>query len=81
MSAFTLYVIGFLALITGLGYGAYLLNVPQTWIGVGALIMVGLGVMSAVSHTKQRDVPKEAPPVPVDHAPAAEPPVEQRLLR
>jgi hypothetical protein len=50
MSAFTLYVIGFLALITGLGYGAYLLDVPQTWIGVGALIMVGLGVMSAVSH-------------------------------
>jgi hypothetical protein len=80
MSAFSLYVFGFLALITGLGYGAYLLNVPPTWIGVGALIMVGLGVMSAVSHTKQRDVPKEAPPVPVGHAPEAESPVEQRSV-
>jgi hypothetical protein len=64
MSAFSLYVIGFLALLGGLGYGAYLLNVPNTWIGVGALIIVGLGVMSAVSHTKQRDLPKEAPAAP-----------------
>ncbi len=61
MSAFTLYVIGFVALLCGLGYGAYLLNVPNTWIGVGALVLIGLGVMSAVSHTKQRDEPKEAP--------------------
>lgn len=61
MSAFTLYVIGFLALLGGLGYGAYLLHVPTAWIAVGALVMIGLGVMSAVSHTKQRDLPKEAP--------------------
>jgi len=64
MSAFSLYVIGFLSLLGGLGYGAYLLNVPHTWIGVGALVMIGLGVMSAVSHTKQRDLPKEAPEPP-----------------
>jgi hypothetical protein len=61
MSAFSLYVIGFLALLGGVGYGAYLLHVPNTWIGVGALVMIGLGIMSAVSRTKQRDVPKEAP--------------------
>ncbi|MDZ4777113.1 MAG: hypothetical protein SGJ23_10045 [Alphaproteobacteria bacterium] len=57
MSAFTLYVIGFIVLLAGLGYGAYLLNVPNTWIGVGGLIIAGLGVMSAVSHTKQPDPP------------------------
>ncbi len=64
MSAFNLYVIGYLLLLGGLGYGAYLLHVPETWIAVGALVMVGLGVMSAVSHTKQRDAPKEAPEAP-----------------
>lgn len=64
MSAFNLYVIGYLLLLGGLGYGAYLLQVPETWIAVGALVMVGLGVMSAVSHTKQRDAPKEAPQAP-----------------
>lgn len=57
MSAFTLYVIGFFVLLAGLGYGAYLLNVPDTWIGVGALVLTGIGVMSAVSHTKRRDPP------------------------
>jgi hypothetical protein len=62
MSAFTLYVFGFFVLLGGLIYGAYLLHVPQTWIGVGALVVLGLGVMSAVSHTKQRDAAK--PPAP-----------------
>jgi hypothetical protein len=60
MSAFALYVLGFFVLLGGLGYGAYLLHVPQTWIIVGALVMIGGGVMSAVSHTKQRDPPKDA---------------------
>ena len=61
MSAFVLYIIGFIVLLGGLVYGALLLHVPTTWIGVGALVLVGLGVMSAVSHTKRRDPPSEAP--------------------
>jgi hypothetical protein len=61
MSAFALYVIGFFVLLAGFGYGAYLLHVPHTWIIVGALITIGLGVMSAVSRTKQKDLPKDAP--------------------
>ena len=59
LSAFSLFVIGFIVLLTGLAYGAYLLHVPVVWIGVGSLVLIGLGVMSAVSHTKQRDEPKE----------------------
>ncbi len=61
MSAFGLYVIGFVVLLGGLGYGAYLLHVPHAWIIVGVLIAIGFGVMSAVSRTKQRDPPKDAP--------------------
>jgi len=61
MSAFMLYVFGFFVLLAGLGYGAYLLHVPQTWILVGALILIGIGVMSAVAHTKRRDPPAGAP--------------------
>jgi len=38
MSAFSLYVFGFFVLLGGLGYGAYLLHVPSTWIIVGALV-------------------------------------------
>ena len=61
MSAFMLYAIGFFVLLAGLIYGAVLIHVPQTWIIVGALVIVGLGIMSAVSHTKRRDPPSETP--------------------
>jgi len=61
MSSFTLYVVGFFILLAGLIYAAYLVHVPQTWIVVGALVVVGLGIMSAVSHTKRRDPPSVAP--------------------
>ena len=61
MSAFMLYVIGFVVLLAGLIYGAWLIHIPQTWIIVGALVVVGIGIMSAVSHTKRRDPPSEAP--------------------
>lgn len=61
MTAFALYVIGFIVLLGGLIYGAYLVHVPQTWIIVGALVLVGIGIMSAVSRTKRRDPPAEPP--------------------
>ncbi len=61
MSAFVLYVAGFIVLLGGLIYGAFLLHVPHAWIGVGALVIIGFGIMSAVSHTKQRDPPSEPP--------------------
>jgi hypothetical protein len=61
MSAFALYAAGIIVLLAGLIYGAYLLHVPHTWIIVGALVVLGIGVMSAVSHTKRRDPPSEAP--------------------
>jgi positive regulator of sigma E activity len=61
MSAFLLYVIGYLVFIAGVVYAEYLLHVPQTWVLVTALVLIGLGVMSAVSHTKRRDPPSEAP--------------------
>ena len=63
MSAFSLYVVGFIILLAGLIYAAYLIHIPHTWIVVGALIVIGLGVMSAVSHTKRRDPPAEPPAV------------------
>jgi uncharacterized membrane protein len=61
MSSFALYVFGFIVLLGGLIYAAHLLLVPQAWIIVGALVVIGFGIMSAVSRTKQRDPPNEAP--------------------
>lgn len=64
MSAFLLYMVGLVVVLAGLIYGAHLLHVPNTWTGVAVLVLAGLGIMSAVSHTKQRDRPKEAPEPP-----------------
>lgn len=55
MSSFATYLIGFVILIAGLGIAAYLLNVPSMWIGVGAIVLIGIGVISATSRTKMRD--------------------------
>lgn len=61
MSAFVLYVVGFVVFLAGVLYAEHLLHVPQTWVLVSALVILGLGVMSAVSRTKRRDPPSEAP--------------------
>lgn len=61
MSAFSLYIAGFVVLLSGLAYGAFLLHVPHTWIVVGVLVIVGFGIMSAVARTKRRDPPSEPP--------------------
>jgi hypothetical protein len=53
--SFALYLIGYLVLILGLALGAHLLHIPPRWIGVGAIIMVGIGIVSGVAHTRQRD--------------------------
>ncbi len=57
MSSFGTYLIGFIILIIGVGIAAFLLNVPTMWIGVGAVILVGLGVVRATSHGRQKDPP------------------------
>ena len=57
MSTFATYLIGFIILIIGLGFAAYLLNVPGTWIGVGVVVMIGVGVLMATTRTRPRDPP------------------------
>jgi hypothetical protein len=55
MSSFGTYLIGFVILVVGLAFAAYLLNVPSTWIGVGAIVLIGIGVLTATTRTKMRD--------------------------
>ena len=55
MSSFGTYLVGFLILILGLAFAAYLLNVPTTWIAVGVVVFIGIGVLTATTRTKMRD--------------------------
>jgi len=64
MSAFATYLVGFIILILGLALAAYLLNVPPLWIVAGVIALVGIGVLTATSHTKTRDPAHRDPPPP-----------------
>ena len=59
--SFILFVVGFFVLLAGIAYGAYLLSVPEAWIIVGALVLVGAGIMSSGSHIKSHFYPDDAP--------------------
>lgn len=63
MSSFGLYVIGFIVLIGGLAYGAFLMGAPPLWIGVGVVILLGIGIISGVSRTRRPDTPPTEPTV------------------
>ena len=53
--SFGIYLIGYIILIVGLAMGAHLMHMPPRWIGVGVVILVGLGVITGVTHTRSRD--------------------------
>jgi len=53
--SFGIYAVGFAILIAGLAYAAHLLHVPAHWIIVGAIIMIGFGIISGVKATRQKD--------------------------
>jgi hypothetical protein len=53
--SFGLYLLGYILFVIGIAYGAHLANVPQNWIGVIVIAMVGLGIMMGVSRTRMRD--------------------------
>ena len=53
--SFGLYVVGYLVVIGGLTYGATLMHVPAHWIVAGAIVLAGLGIVTGVKSTRQKD--------------------------
>jgi hypothetical protein len=53
--SFGIYAAGFAIVIGGLVYAAHLVRMPTQWIVVGAVVLVGLGLLSAVKATRQKD--------------------------
>jgi hypothetical protein len=54
---FALYLVGTLLVIIALAYGAHLLGVAPTWIAIGAVALLGIGILSGVTNTRQKDPP------------------------
>ena len=55
LMSFGLYAAGFAIVIGGLVYAAHLVHMPTHWIVVGAIVMIGIGILSAVKATRQKD--------------------------
>ena len=53
--SFGIYAIGFMIMLGGLVYGAYLMHMPAHWIAVCAIVLLGVGILSGVKATRQKD--------------------------
>jgi cadmium resistance protein CadD (predicted permease) len=53
--SFGIYLTGFVLVVAGFIYGAMLMHVPSHWIVVGGLVLVGVGVLTGVKATRQKD--------------------------
>ena len=53
--SFAIYAAGYAIMIGGLAYAAHLLRLPIHWIVVVVIVMVGIGLLSAVKATRQKD--------------------------
>ena len=53
--SFGIYIVGYLIVIGGLVWGAALIHMPVRWIAVGAIVLAGLGILSGVKATRQKD--------------------------
>jgi xanthine/uracil/vitamin C permease (AzgA family) len=55
VSSLAIYIVGFVILVGGLAYGANLAGLAPQWIAVGVLVLVGVGIASGVTRTRQKD--------------------------
>ncbi len=53
--SFGIYIGGIVLVVAGLVYAAAIVHMPVHWIVVGALVLLGSGVLAAVKATRQRD--------------------------
>lgn len=59
MSSLAIYLLGIVVLIGGLAYGASLAGLAMQWIVVGAVVLLGIGIVTAVSRTRSKDPPAD----------------------
>ena len=55
--SFALYLLGVVVLAAGLAYAASLAGLGAQWIGAGVIVIIGIGIVTAVSRTRSKDPP------------------------
>lgn len=59
-SNFFVYLIGFVIIIGGLAWAAFMAGAPPVWIAAGALVLLGIGILGAVKRTQARAIPEDS---------------------
>ena len=57
MSSFSTWLIGYFVVVVGLIMAAYMLGAPPIWIGIGAVVLIGFGILKATSANRMKDPP------------------------
>ena len=55
--SFGIYLLGFALVIGGVAWGLAVAGVPSLYIIIACVIMLGIGIMTGVSKTRQKDQP------------------------
>ncbi|ADV67626.1 hypothetical protein [Deinococcus maricopensis] len=63
MSNFMIYMIGIIVLIVALFIAGNTFGWPQSYVLIGAVILLGIGILAGVTSTKRRDPPAGDPPI------------------
>lgn len=53
--SFALYMLGFVVFLAGVIWAAVEAGIPHLYIGIGTLIVLGIGIFSAVGRTRSKD--------------------------
>jgi hypothetical protein len=56
--SFGIYLVGFVILLVGVIWGMSIAGIPTIWIGITALILLGIGIITGVSNTRSKDPPQ-----------------------
>ena len=57
--SFALYIIGFLIFMGGVAWALVTAGVSTLYVMITCVILLGIGILSAVTHTRSKDRPKD----------------------
>ncbi|HEY5490918.1 MAG TPA: hypothetical protein VIK25_06955 [Gemmatimonadaceae bacterium] len=55
--SFGLYLIGFVIVIAGVAWGMSFAGIPTTWVLITCVILLGIGILTAVTNERSKDRP------------------------
>jgi hypothetical protein len=57
--SFALYVVGFLVVIAGVGWGLIKAGAPIQWVIIASVVLLGIGILTGVTRTRSKDPPND----------------------